>query len=659
MLDTFVECKVDSFWYSAQGKGRYPLYPSKIMPYRDDPNAENLPWLIEQAHERGITVMAWDYLTTAPLLAEEHPDWRVEFLGEESTYYERNGHFVCLASPYGDLLVDYCVEQIRDIGFDGIWFDGCYQRSDADFRWASRSAHMRKAFREATGEDIPETLDFANPVFRRWVRWRGEWWSAYFQSLSERVLAQQPQAVLCFNHFTRLTTGTEVGCALLRTPMQSMMVGEDELRRQQICLQARLLRAMNPSVCPEIWTRFEDTAHVPGPGRSEPDTDALTHFAAACFTAGAHPSFGLAKHPSTSPRALKVIADMAIERARWIQGKPVIAARLLISQASLDFEYPYDKLPRWQACFGYAYLLEDLHCLYGALLEDELEDIASESPIGPPVIIPASPYLPGRVLDNLERFMERGGVVIAFGDSAQFDEFGNTTGESLLSRFIRPTETHQSYPHCMVESSGLQERPDGEEFLVSGQGFTFEAKDVKCLLKGRTQGMLTKKERMKRASKDIANIDQEGAIGMFAVEKSIGEGRLVFISFQPGAAYAKQPHRSTAALIEQLLRPYLKQPLTVEGPLQVIFSAFEMKDGSSAIHLFNRNPRMRTINGLDFCNAGAPAPTGPLIIRTNKPFMEAKVVAGADQLVLGLVEPGEGRIEITSIKEHAVINIHY
>ena len=71
ILDALERCGVDAWWYGAAAKGSYPLFPSKHLPWREQVDRELLPWLVEQAHKRGIALMSWEYLNTAPLLAEQ------------------------------------------------------------------------------------------------------------------------------------------------------------------------------------------------------------------------------------------------------------------------------------------------------------------------------------------------------------------------------------------------------------------------------------------------------------------------------------------------------------------------------------------------------------------------------------------------------------
>ena len=89
-----------------------------------------------------------------------------------------DGRTACYNSPYGQLVKDYLVEVVSDIGFDGVWLD-CSHMSWIDLtprvrRWACCCEYCIARYRAETGEALPTKTDWASPAFRRWVRWRSE-----------------------------------------------------------------------------------------------------------------------------------------------------------------------------------------------------------------------------------------------------------------------------------------------------------------------------------------------------------------------------------------------------------------------------------------------------------------------------------------------------
>lgn len=71
VLDRLSECGVRAWWYGVATKGGYPFFASKHLPHSEN-TVDYLPWLVEQAHERGIVLFAWHYFATAPFLAGRH-----------------------------------------------------------------------------------------------------------------------------------------------------------------------------------------------------------------------------------------------------------------------------------------------------------------------------------------------------------------------------------------------------------------------------------------------------------------------------------------------------------------------------------------------------------------------------------------------------------
>ena len=76
-LDALAEAGVRAWWYSAAAKGSYPLFRSAHLPRRDDADDELYQWLTTESHRRGMSILSWEYLITAPMLAAQEPDWRV------------------------------------------------------------------------------------------------------------------------------------------------------------------------------------------------------------------------------------------------------------------------------------------------------------------------------------------------------------------------------------------------------------------------------------------------------------------------------------------------------------------------------------------------------------------------------------------------------
>ena len=116
ILDIFHQVGVKAWWYSVSAKGSIPLFKSKVLPYHSNAvDPEQYRWLVEEAHKRGIVLFSWEYLSTAPLLMEEHPDWRMKFTECNEGFPERDKQFACYLSPYGDLLKKFCVEVVNEL----------------------------------------------------------------------------------------------------------------------------------------------------------------------------------------------------------------------------------------------------------------------------------------------------------------------------------------------------------------------------------------------------------------------------------------------------------------------------------------------------------------------------------------------------------------
>jgi hypothetical protein len=108
---------------------------------------------------------------------DAHPDWQIQFMPCEgiTPHPESEVHHACYNSPYGELLPAFVAEIVRDVGFDGIWFDGSTfsnHHARPMFQPGCRCPFCQERFTRDTGLPLPERADYGDRVFRRWMRWR-------------------------------------------------------------------------------------------------------------------------------------------------------------------------------------------------------------------------------------------------------------------------------------------------------------------------------------------------------------------------------------------------------------------------------------------------------------------------------------------------------
>jgi hypothetical protein len=78
--------------------------------------------------------------------------------------------WMSLHSPYAKMFLDR-VRKIAAAGVDGIWLDVPIY-SDIGVQWADTSPAAAAKFRADTGLEVPRSVNWSSPVWRRWIAWR-------------------------------------------------------------------------------------------------------------------------------------------------------------------------------------------------------------------------------------------------------------------------------------------------------------------------------------------------------------------------------------------------------------------------------------------------------------------------------------------------------
>ncbi len=90
-------------------------------------------------------------------------------------------------SPYADAFIAR-IRKIAATGVDGIWLDVPLY-NDIAVDWADTSAGAAAKFRQDTGLAIPQTADWNDPGWRRWIAWRHQEIAAFILRIHEAARA--------------------------------------------------------------------------------------------------------------------------------------------------------------------------------------------------------------------------------------------------------------------------------------------------------------------------------------------------------------------------------------------------------------------------------------------------------------------------------------
>jgi hypothetical protein len=201
------ETGVEAVIHSAVSQDCLPLFPSKVFPRsHEEASFDAFRYLIDALHGIGRPVLSWYSLNHSISVAEAHPDWKMEPISGAGLRERRpsdHDHYLCINSPYRELLPAFCRETVRDVGFDGLWFDGAAFAVDGNSLPGCVCGFCRKQFHDDTGRKLPRTVEWESEDFRIWVNWRYERLMGLWRSLLDAVLDVNAEATVCFNNYRR------------------------------------------------------------------------------------------------------------------------------------------------------------------------------------------------------------------------------------------------------------------------------------------------------------------------------------------------------------------------------------------------------------------------------------------------------------------------
>lgn len=626
-LDLLEANGVDAWWYSAAVIPSLLIYPSQALPYSDRAvDLEHFRWLADQCHQRGIAFISHYCITAAPLALQVHPEWAaVSLQGEHSD------RIPCFNSPFGDRLKDMVVEFVTDLGFDGVWFD-C---TDLAWKglWTCACDHCRARFHQDTGRTIPAAVDFDNADFRAFYRWRQTYFMSYIGELADHVRAHNPKALIILNTFNRLNHGGETGIPLLEIPADILLATEVDWRPNQALLQMKYCRAMmGERYAPESWLGFSDATHVAFPSRPEPDPAGLILFGLACMTGGGYPSYGGGESLGNAKTStLRAVSDALRLVAPYVGGQPVRFAGLVLSSATNDFahrvgstiyarpvgDFWRGSFPAWRAVHGLHYLLNSLHLPSGIILDNQFTDEhLAQYPL---IFLSDIQCLADDAAAALRRYVERGGILIATGDSGLKDGEGLPRTQGALDDLLGITARVESAGFLTLHTiaGDLRGHDLPETFMISGQGRAVSvAPDVTVLAEGQ---IIT--PRYRRTPTGDFPLDPPVPTHRAAITaRAVGAGSAIYIAPNVGADYAASPNRRSRMLLDRLIRRYCQPPYEVTAPWNIVVTAWQ-QDENLVFHILNQPTTM-----CQLLDDNAPfhpedvSPTGPISIRVPRHF---------------------------------------
>jgi hypothetical protein len=564
-------------------------------------------------------------------LVKKHPDWRIhrdqtgavlKVVPEKDNLGTRTG---CNLGPWGGYLIEVCAELLRDYKLDGYSFDGNYHPA------ICYCPACRAAYRKDKERDLPARVNLDDVAYREYLVWRGERLEGHYRRLQARIKEINADAVLMswtvnagrYGHFLTSPRAMPTRLNLLfDLPMQEWWLDETNF---------------GASVAPAFGAAYLAATVGGGPNASE-----------AYLMSRGNP-YGTDSFPARERvlRNLQVLANGSVaadalgwagqeasfftvfrevsRRERWLtRTQPLPWAALLVSEQTRQF-YAYKNiaehfLPHVFGAFRAG--LEEhlpLTLLNDWVLEAERLDKYAV------LVLPNAAALSDRQAEAVRAFVQKGGGLVATGETALCDDLGrprrdfalaDVFGVSYQGRPSAAKERPELDPNFAVsiDADYWKQRTGVATLTWTDHPLVHDPK-LQQLVPGRSvvfRGPLVRVTRPKDEKAIAIWMRPEGA-GQAplpaAVASQFGQGRVVYLAAALDAALWSYAYPYQRRLLAKALEWAASKPapISVVAPMCVQATYFQQAEREVrrlVVHLFN---------GLNTtANHGLPAADVPL-----------------------------------------------
>lgn len=148
-----------------------------------------------QCRRQDVAVMAYISCAWNHRAGVEHPEWTQRDATGQPRPHPRFWWWMCLNSPYGDLIRAMTRELAEGYPIDGLWYDITYVAPPACY-----CDYCRAIFRERHGIDMPTDAPPGSPAARQLYEFRIATEADFRADLTRIVKAINPELLISWNH---------------------------------------------------------------------------------------------------------------------------------------------------------------------------------------------------------------------------------------------------------------------------------------------------------------------------------------------------------------------------------------------------------------------------------------------------------------------------
>ncbi|MFH0797205.1 MAG: beta-galactosidase trimerization domain-containing protein [Candidatus Omnitrophota bacterium] len=590
------ECGVESRWIGVYDHGG-PRFSSNFIPISKrvpgDLTSELKRW-VDIVHQAGMNAVTWCAVSHCESGWAEHPEWRLVYMDENQDLK----HSCCINTSYGEALIGMTLEFFEKFNLDGIWFDGA-NFTGFPLRSGCICPDCRQKFETETGCVSPKTVNFGNKVFRVWVQWRFDMYSAYLKKLVDAIHARYPDKVIGINHYHRYDPNAWLTACPLDPFECDIVTGSESTGRTDLASFSAKLASAYGRKHFDVWTatfRWKG-----GKNWQFHEPLALMHHAAACLTFGGYPVFGFETDiPAGAMSAyaesfFKPAADFLRRRSPYVEIESANPVALHISQQTETFFFGRNPDSPgfgwyWESVLGWDQMLNETGLGSDFIFDKHLN--AERLKRYNVVILPLSLGLSEEQGKILKEYVRNGGVLVLGPWAGRLDVAGEpVVGGGVLEelrsvdegivpaadKFARNTVYLKNQAVNISGLHGFGVFTMAAEQTAKNGAETVMFQEETAVAKG-DLSFLYDRDLPKKAAERVLSA---------VTRRRFGKGHVIDLAADWGASFYYAPSSPMRKTLISTLEDLTVFPIAVKAPACVSTAFRKEKGGGLLIHLHN------------------------------------------------------------------------
>lgn len=432
----------------------YANYPSEFAVHSPNMAPHWIPGVTKALRDEGLGILCWVPFNVQDLrniddfqMARLHPEWTMKFIDDPDRDYPPRIGMCVVSSPY----IEWYAQVLREVAsfdLDGIFFDGFYfggiphpSQPGCVCKWC------RARFKEDTGLDLPEQVEWTDMTFKRWVRWRNERLltvACYFRDEMQKVNPKL-EVTINFNLWPFAMKDWETAIPMWRVKGLGCSQHAYSLAPEQewmmLGFKARLGRDINPDLN-DIWRGSQLPRNFQGTEEEIARHELrIRTFLLAGLTYGIKPWYGGPAEPPIGHEAHKAIAL----RERYFAREQIQHVAVLCSQNTHDF-YGHvpgaDNLSDYRdGLIGTWMCLTEQHVPFQFIFDNQLT--AEQLEPYKVLVLPNAAALSDEAIEAIGQWVRKGGHLVATAETALYDEWGGKRAEPGLDALLRAPDAEK------------------------------------------------------------------------------------------------------------------------------------------------------------------------------------------------------------------------